>query len=169
MKKNNKQTQPPPLPSRHFDSGTQTILVAIAYTSAVYETPKPRFNFGEINDDDDEDDVDEDNVSYVKGDARAYGRETFGPIASPYILPYFYKRRRHLETRYDIRKEGDSFKIGDSAVLVDTDSDITIRGKEFRGITGLWELLTRKSVDRRKITTDDLKKCKKIWSRLTLI
>jgi len=47
-------------------------------------------------------------------------------------------------------------------VLVDTDSDITIKGKEFRGSTGLWELLTSKSVDRRKITTHDLKKYKKI-------
>jgi hypothetical protein len=52
--------------------------------------------------------------------------------------------------------------MGDSTVLVDTDSDITIQGKEFRGTRGLWELLTRKTVDRRKITTDDLKKYKKI-------
>jgi len=47
-------------------------------------------------------------------------------------------------------------------VLVDTDSDITINGKEFRGTKGLWELLTRKSVDRRKIPTDDLKNYKKL-------
>jgi len=48
--------------------------------------------------------------------------------------------------------------MGDSTVLVDTDSDITIKGKEFSGPTGLWELLTSKTVDRRKITTHDLKK-----------
>ena len=47
-------------------------------------------------------------------------------------------------------------------MLVDTDSDITINGKEFRGTKGLWELLTRKSVDRRKIPTDDLKNYKKL-------
>ena len=47
-------------------------------------------------------------------------------------------------------------------MLVDTGSDITIKGKEFRGKTGLWELLTRKTVDRKKITTDDLKKYKEI-------
>ena len=52
--------------------------------------------------------------------------------------------------------------MGDATVLVDTDSDITIKGKEFRGTAGLWELLTRKTVDPRKITTDDLKKYKKI-------
>jgi hypothetical protein len=43
-------------------------------------------------------------------------------------------------------------------VLVDPYSDITIKGREFKGTTGLWELLTRKNVDRKKITTDDLKK-----------
>ena len=52
--------------------------------------------------------------------------------------------------------------MGDYTMLVDTDSDITIKGKKFRRTTGLWELLTRKTVDRRKITTDDPKKYKKI-------
>jgi len=52
--------------------------------------------------------------------------------------------------------------MGESTVLVDTDSHMTIMGKEFRGTTGLWELLTRKTMNRRKITTDDLKKYKKI-------
>ena len=47
--------------------------------------------------------------------------------------------------------------IGDSAQLVDTDSDITIKGQEFRGTKGLWELLTRKNVNRTHITTDVLK------------
>ena len=47
-------------------------------------------------------------------------------------------------------------------MLVDNDSDKTIKGKEIIGTTGLWELLTRKSVNRRKIRTDDLKKYKKI-------
>jgi len=54
------------------------------------------------------------------------------------------------------------FKIGEFAVLVDTDSDITIKGKELRGTTGLWELLTRTNMDRNKITTEDLKKYKRI-------
>jgi len=95
----------------------------------LYETPKPRFTIGEISDDDVDD----------EGDTRASGskRENVGSIASPYILPYFSKRhRRHLDTRYGIRKDGDSFKMGDSTVLVDTDIDITIKGKEFRGTTG---------------------------------
>jgi len=162
-KKKKQPPPPPPLPSRQFEVGTLTEVVAIPSTSlgpaALYETPKPMSTIGEISDDYyDNDDGDDD---FVKGDTRSFGREKVGPIASTYILPYLSKRqRRHLETRYGIRKDGDSFKMGESTVLVDTDSDITIKGKEFRGTTGFWELLKRKTVDRRKITTDDLKKYK---------
>jgi len=167
--KKNKKEQPH-LPSLHFEVGTQTEVEAIPSTSssapaALYETPKPRFTIGQISDDNDDDDDDNDDDDFVKGDTRASvrERENVGSIASPYILTYLSKRhRRHLDTRYCIRKHGDSFKMGDSTVLVDTDSGITIRGKEFIGTTGLWELLTRKNMDRRKITTDHLKKYKKI-------
>jgi len=48
--------------------------------------------------------------------------------------------------------------IGDSTVLVDTEKGITIKGQEFRGAKGLWELLTRKNVNRKHITKDALKK-----------
>jgi len=158
--KKKKKKQPP----RHFEVGTQTEVEAVPSTSAstpevLYETPKPRFTIGELSEDNDDDDDDD------EGDTRASSnkRENVGSIASPYILPYLSNRHpRHLDTRYGNRKDGDTFKMGDSTVLVDTDSDITIKGKEFRGTTGLWELLTRKTLDRRKITTDDLKKYKKI-------
>ena len=43
-------------------------------------------------------------------------------------------------------------------MLVDNDRDIRIKGKEFRGTTGLWEILMRKSVNRKKFTTKDMKK-----------
>jgi len=132
-KKNKKQ--PLTRPSRHFEVEKQTEPIAIPSTSAVYETPKPSFTIGEISDDNDDDVIDDD---FVKGDTRVFGWENVVPIASPYILPYLSKRRRrHLDTRYGIRKDSDKFKIGDSTVLVDTDSDIKIRGKEFRGTTGL--------------------------------
>jgi hypothetical protein len=52
-------------------------------------------------------------------------------------MPYVYKRR-FLETQYGMRKDGDIFKIGDSAVLVDQGGDITIKEKEFRSSVGLW-------------------------------
>jgi len=82
--------------------------VAMLSTSAIYETPRPSFSFEEINEndyDDDDDDV------FVEDDARAFGKENVGPVASPYILPYLYNRR-YLDTQYGIRRDGDPFKIG---------------------------------------------------------
>jgi len=43
------------------------------------------------------------------------------------MLPYLYNRPRLLETRYGIPIYGDSLKIGDSKVLVDSDSDTTMK------------------------------------------
>ena len=76
-------------------------------------------------------------------------------------MPYLYKRR-FLDTQYGIRKDGDTFKICDSPVLVDQDGDIKIKENEFRGSEGLWELLTRKNVNKEQVTSDDLRKYKKI-------
>ena len=70
-------------------------------------------------------------------------------------MPYVYKRR-FLNTQYGMRKDGDIFKIGDSALLADQDGDITIKEKEFRGSEVLWELLTRKIVNKEHVTSDDL-------------
>jgi len=58
-------------------------------------------------------------------------------------MPYVH-RRRFLDTQYCISKDGINFEIGDSAVDVDTDVDITIKENEFRGSDGPWELLTQK-------------------------
>jgi hypothetical protein len=52
--------------------------------------------------------------------------------------------------------------IGDSALSVDSDSDIWIKGRRFKGTRGLWELLSRKNVKRETITAADLKTYKKI-------
>ena len=155
----------PSTPNTLRFSGTQTEEEAalptptIASTSkeVVYETPTHR-RFPELEDDEDYDD---DDNNFAEEDVQGYVRENVGTIASPYIVPYFYNKR-FLDTQYGIRNVGDSFMIGDSAVLVDNDSDITIKGQEFRGTKGLWELLTRKNVNRKHITTDDLKKYKKI-------
>ena len=76
-------------------------------------------------------------------------------------MPYVNKRR-FLDTQYVIRKDGDTFKIGDSPMLVDQDGDITIKEKEFRGSERLWELLKRKNVNKEHVTSDVLRKYKKI-------
>ena len=48
--------------------------------------------------------------------------------SSPYPISYVYKNR-FLDTQIGMRKDGDIFNIGDSAVLVDQYDDITIKEK----------------------------------------
>jgi len=112
------------------------------------ETPK-REPVRQDNDDDDDD-------GFLEEDVKRFGRENVGSVASPYKMPYVYKRR-FIDTQYRIRKDGGTFKIGDSLMLVDQDGAITIKENEFRGSEGLWELLTRKNLNK-----DDLRKYKKI-------
>jgi len=47
--------------------------------------------------------------------------------------------------------------IGDSRVGVDRDGNSHIKEVEFPATKGLWELLTRKKVNRRWVTSNDLK------------
>jgi hypothetical protein len=52
--------------------------------------------------------------------------------------------------------------IGDSKVIINEDSDLTIKGRHFEGTQGLWERLTRNAVDSKVITEGDLKTYKSI-------
>ena len=52
--------------------------------------------------------------------------------------------------------------IGDSIIRVDWASNLTIKGKHYKGTRGLWELLARKDVNTDVITEIDLKKYKTI-------
>jgi hypothetical protein len=97
----------------------------------------------------------------ILGEAKTYGPENVGSVDSPYLMYCIYKRL-FLNTQYDIRNCGDIFKIGDSSVVVDTDGDITIKGKELRGSEGLWELVTCKKLNKQHATSDDLRTYKKI-------
>jgi len=138
--------------------GTQTDVTSASVTDIrpskeiIYETPK-REPVREADDDDDD--------GFLEEDAKTFGRENVGSVASPYLMPYVYKRR-FLDTQYGICKDGDTFKIDDSPVVVDVEGDITIKKNEFRGYEGLWELLTRKNVNKEHVTSDDLRKYKKI-------
>jgi len=67
-----------------------------------------------------------------------------------------------LDTQYGIRKDGDNLKIGNSNVLVDSFSNITIGGKQFEETEDLWKLLRRKNVDYNSIDINDLHKYKTI-------
>jgi len=90
----------------------------------------------EEEEDDEDDDDYEDDDNFVEGEARAYGRENVGPVASPYMMPYVYKRR-FLDTQYGVRKDGDRFMIGDSPIVVVTGGYITIKELVFKGSKGL--------------------------------
>jgi len=108
----------------------------------------------------DDDEYDDDD-NFEEDEARGYGRENAGPVASPYLMPYGYKRRCP-NTQYGVRKDGNMFMIGDSPIVVDTDGDITIKERVFKGSKGLWVLLTRKNENTEFITKDDFKNFKKI-------
>jgi len=105
---------------------------------------------------DEPDNYDEDD-NFVE-EARAYGRENVGSVASPYLMPYVHKRI-FLISQYGVRKDGNNFMIGDSPTVVDTGGDITIKGRMFKG---LWELLSRKKVNTEFINKGDLKTYKNL-------
>jgi len=73
-----------------------------------YEHPKQ----GRVEDDDDDDDEDEDDCdeddNFVMDEARAYSSENVGPVDSPYLMPYVYKRR-FFDTQNGVRKDRDMF------------------------------------------------------------
>jgi len=52
--------------------------------------------------------------------------------------------------------------IGDSIIRVERESNLTIKGKHYKGTRGLWELLARKNVNSDVITESDLKRYKTI-------
>ena len=132
-----------PTPRPYKRSKTEVPTPANASTSKenVYGTPT-HTPFPELQDDDNYDNGND----FVKEDVQTFGSENVDTIANPYIVPSFYNRPL-LVTKYGIRKICDSFMIGYSAVLIDTDSDITIKGQEFRSTKGLWVLWTRKNVN----------------------
>jgi len=45
----------------------------------------------------------------------------------------------------------------DSPVFIDPDDNVTIKGTVFRGVEKLWELLTRKNVNRQIVGKEDFK------------
>jgi len=56
---------------------------------------------------DDEDAYNEDD-NFVEDEARAYSSENVGPVDSPYLMPYVYKRR-FFDTQNGVRKDRDMF------------------------------------------------------------
>jgi len=160
---------PPPTTPQKMRRESQTAVTSASVTATpppppppikeyTYEPPKK----DRVEDEDEEDSYNDDD-NFVEDEALEYGRENVGPVASPYLMPYVYKRR-FLDTQYGVRMEVNTFMIGDSQVLVDTSGDLTIKDRLFRGTKGLWEQLTRKNVNTEAVTKDDLKSYKEILS-----
>ena len=92
-----------------------------------------------------------------------YGATRVGALASPYVSPHLYEsKKRSLDTEYGIRRDADGWMIGYSRVGVDSDGNIHIKNVAFPATKGLWELLTRKRLDKKLITNADLKQYKTI-------
>ena len=75
-------------------------------------------------------DGDDYNDEFLEENAKNFDRGNIGSVASPYVMYYVYKRR-FLDTHYGIIMDGDICKIGDLAVVIHIDGDITIK-EEFR-------------------------------------
>jgi hypothetical protein len=77
---------------------------------------------------------------------------SFGSTASPELAPYAYESDS-LDRQYGLRKDGDKYRIGNSTVTIDGDSNIYLKDKQFKATEGLWELLTRKKPNLATVTT----------------
>ena len=79
------------------------------------------------------------------------------------MSPHLYEtKKRSLDTVNGMRRDADGWMIGDSRVGVDSDGNIHIKNVQFPATQGLWELLTRKRVDKKLVTNADLKQYKTI-------
>jgi hypothetical protein len=108
---------------------TREVVFETSSLSPSYETPIRAGDKRETDENDDDDDGDETNF---EEDVRKFGSTQFGSVASPYLAPYLYNKR-FLYRQYGSMKEGNVFKIGDSSLTLDEQSDIRIQGKN------LWE------------------------------
>jgi hypothetical protein len=124
---------------------------------AVYETPSSSRNTGVADDDDDNEENDANET-----EVREFGTIHFGKVASPYVTSYIYNKSS-LDKDFGIRRDDDGqFRIGRSLIEVDGNSNVYVDGKSYEGTSGLFELLTRKKVNKSLITTRDLKNYRRI-------
>jgi hypothetical protein len=96
-----------------------------------------------------------------------FNTRNFGALVSAYVSPYVYKKQPwYLDTQYGIRKVGDQFMLGNSIFGVDTECNIHIwepdTAIKFSATPGLWELLTRKKVNKQLVNQSDLQTYKNI-------
>ena len=62
-----------------------------------------------------------------------------------------------------MRRDADgTFRFANSEVEIDRNSNVFVQGKSYKGTSGLFEILTRKKVDRSFITDRDLRSYREI-------
>ena len=69
-------------------------------------------------------------------------------------LDYYLSLRNNVDKYYGIQKKGDGYVMGDSNVVIDTDSNIIVRDQRFKGTPGLWQLIMLNKP--REFTKEDL-------------
>ena len=112
-----------------------------------------------MEDEEDDDDVGDD---HAEPDVQDFGNKYFGKVAGPYVMSYLYNSPS-LDTDFGIRKDDDGdFRICRSFIEIGENSEIYIDGKTYEGTPGLYELITRKKVNKSLITTRDLKNYRRI-------
>ena len=117
--------------------------------SASYDVSKRRLSSSGNEDGD---------TSHVDDDVRGVYE-----VSCPYL-----NKMRFLDGKCGIRQDGNILMIGSATVIADEKGDITRGGTRFRGMMGLWKILTRKNFNSDVITNSDLKAYKLILE-LTLI
>ena len=84
-----------------------------------------------------------------------------GPLSRKYILKMLHGAR--VSSKYHVygaRLENDGLQIGDSKLAVDEKDNILVKEQTFKGTTGLFELIFKKTP--KKYTRNDLRDFKKI-------
>jgi len=99
----------------------------------IYETPKRSLDTSETEEEEEEEK--EKWASYIsEKDVSEFSTKHFGPVARSYISSYVY-RRRDLDKDFGIRKDADgTFRIGDSIVDLDPDSNVYVQVKCTKGL-----------------------------------
>ena len=77
-------------------------------------------------------------------------------MARPYIASYVF-HAADVDKDYGMRRDADgTYRIGHSAAQIDRNSNVIVQCVPYKGTEGLFELLTRKKVDRSFITDRDI-------------
>jgi len=87
-----------------------------------------------------------------------------GPVAELYLR--LFASQQEVDKTFGIYDNGGKFYICDSPIEIGGDN-ITVKGTEYLGTPGLWELLIMKEPDRNMYTGNDRAECMEILKQTT--